>query len=97
MKKAPRRKKTSPASATSRKLRVTNPPAWKFFEQAVAAFIRTIDPNATILENFGLPDVDTGRPRQRDVVVKAIVCQQFPVTILVSCKLKRRPLKRTGY
>jgi len=69
-------------------------PAWKAFEQAVAKFIRALDPKAEVLENAKPPDIDTGRKRQRDVMVKATVCGHYPVPILVSCKLKKRRLSQ---
>jgi hypothetical protein len=67
-------------------------PAWRAFEMAVADFVRALDPSATVTHNAKPPDVHTKRPRQRDILVKATVCNFFPVTILISCKLKRRPL-----
>ncbi|MFH1126096.1 MAG: restriction endonuclease [Candidatus Altiarchaeota archaeon] len=63
---------------------------WEQFEQAVAAFIRALTPNAVVTHSPRLPDKHTGQPRQRDVWVEAIV-GIFPVKILISCKrLKRR-------
>lgn len=89
-KKAKQPKKAEVSSARS--LIPKRLPAWKEFEGAVASFIRTLDPSAVVQEDVKLPDIDTGRPRQRDVVVRATVCQLFPLTILISCKLKKRAL-----
>ena len=65
---------------------------WKQFERAVADFARSLDPRAKVSHNVRLPDLDTGRPRQRDVWIEIQACKMFPVKILVSCKRKRRKL-----
>lgn len=61
-------------------------PDWQQFEIAVAKFAAALDPSAVVRHDVSLPDADTGRPRQRDVVIEAKVCKLFPVTLLVSCK-----------
>ena len=63
---------------------------WEQFEKAVATFVRALTPNAVVKHSPRLPDKHTGRPRQRDVWVEAMV-GMFPIKILISCKrLKRR-------
>jgi hypothetical protein len=64
---------------------VTSAP-WRQFEIAVARFVAALDPNAVVRQDVRLPDVDTGRLRQRDVWIEAKICQHFPVKVLVSCK-----------
>jgi len=59
---------------------------WQAFEIAVASFAAALDPSAVVRHNVLVPDADTGRPRQRDVVIEARICRLFPVTVLVSCK-----------
>jgi hypothetical protein len=61
-------------------------PDWQAFEIAVANFAAALDPSAVVRHNVLVPDADTGRPRQRDVVIEARICRLFPVTVLVSCK-----------
>jgi hypothetical protein len=61
-------------------------PDWQEFEIAVANFAAALDPSAVVRHNVSVPDADTGRPRQRDVVIEARICRLFPVTVLVSCK-----------
>lgn len=65
---------------------------WEQFESAVATFVAALDPKAEVKHNVKLPDRDTGRPRQRDVWVKATICKIFPVSLLISCKRLRRKL-----
>lgn len=61
-------------------------PDWQAFEIAVANFAAALDPSAVVRHNVLVPDADTGRPRQRDVVIEGRICRLFPVTVLVSCK-----------
>jgi hypothetical protein len=65
---------------------------WEQFESAVATLVAGLDPKAEVRQNVKLPDRDTGRPRQRDVWVKATICKIFPVCMLISCKRLRRKL-----
>jgi hypothetical protein len=60
--------------------------SWKKFELAVRDFVAALDPNATVRHNVKLPDLDTGKPRQRDVWVESTICNIFPVKVLISCK-----------
>lgn len=74
---------------------VTKSPAWKQFEDAVAAFIKTlagIDPSAKVVPNAKLPDRHTGKKRQRDVWIELKAVQLFHISILVSCKRYNRTL-----
>ena len=52
----------------------------------MANFVAALDPTAKVTHDTTVPDVDTGRPRQRDVWVQARICQHFPVQVLLSCK-----------
>ena len=61
-------------------------PEWKQFEDAVAKFVASLDPQATVRHNVHLPDVDTGQLRQRDVWVEAKVGGHYPIKALISCK-----------
>jgi hypothetical protein len=66
--------------------------SWKLFEEAVARFAAAMDPTATVRPDLRTPDSDSGRRRQRDVWIEARVCNLYPVTVHVSCKLYRRRL-----
>ena len=66
-------------------------PRWKEFEDAVEKFVSALDPDAKVTADVKLPDVHTSKPRQRDVWVDAMVCNHFPLKVLISCKkLKRK-------
>jgi hypothetical protein len=67
-------------------------PEWKQFEIAVAEFLRALDPNAKVTHDARLPDLHTGRPRQRDVWVEGTLCQLFQIKVLISCKFTADPL-----
>jgi hypothetical protein len=67
---------------------------WERFELAVRNFVAALDPNATVKYNVKLPDLDTGKPRQRDVWVETTVCNIFPVRVLVSCKKWSRKINQ---
>jgi hypothetical protein len=59
---------------------------WARFEEAVASFLQALEPGAKVTHDVRLPDRDTGRPRQRDVWIEAMLFRNLPVNILVSCK-----------
>jgi len=67
-------------------------PEWQEFEQAVAKFVSSLDPNSQVRHNVLLPDRHTGRPRQRDVWVDTTVCRILPIQILISCKKWKRKI-----
>ena len=71
-----------------------SPPDWKIFENSVAAFLSALAPAARITRNAYLPDVDTGEHRQRDVWIETSLGGHIPITILVSCKHKRKKLSQ---
>lgn len=62
------------------------------FEEAVWAFVQTLDPSAEVLFNHSVPDRDTGTPRQCDVWINARFGGHFPISILVSCKDHKRKI-----
>jgi hypothetical protein len=64
---------------------MTNP-EWRQFEVTVASFISALDPRAKVTHDAMIPDVDTGKLRQRDIWIETKVCDHFPLKILVSCK-----------
>ncbi|MEZ5995558.1 MAG: restriction endonuclease [Hyphomonadaceae bacterium] len=61
-------------------------PEWKKFEEAVGAFLQSLDPDAKVSPDVRTPDKDTGLPRQRDVWIETSYGGHLPITILVSCK-----------
>jgi len=67
---------------------------WEIFELAVKNFVEALDPNAKVKHNVKLPDVDTGKLRQRDVWVEAKVCNLYPFKILISCKRWSRKISQ---
>lgn len=60
--------------------------AWRDFEEAVFAFVKTLDPSAEVLFNHKVPDRDTGTLRQCDAWINAKFGGHLPISILVSCK-----------
>ncbi len=62
------------------------------FEEAVLAFVQTLDPQAEVIFDHKVPDRDTGTPRQCDVWIKAKFAGHWPLSILVSCKDHSRKL-----
>jgi hypothetical protein len=62
------------------------------FEEAVWAFVQTLDPSAEVLFNHIVPDRDTGTPRQCDVWINARFGGHWPISILASCKDHKRKL-----
>lgn len=68
--------------------------AWRTFEQAVAAFLQSLDPKAKVRHDAHTPDMDTGRLRQRDVWIDTAFGGHLPITILVSCKRKTAKLSQ---
>jgi hypothetical protein len=69
-------------------------PDWQVFEVAVAAFLAALSPDARVRQDIKTPDLQTGRPRQRDVWIDIPFGGLFALTVLVSCKRKRRPLSQ---
>jgi hypothetical protein len=67
---------------------------WRFFEQAVAAFLQALDPSAKVTHDRQTPDADTGLPRQRDVWISTSFGGHIPIEILVSCKRKAAKLSQ---
>jgi hypothetical protein len=68
---------------------------WRSFEQAVAAILQALDPNARVTHDAHTPDLDTGLPRQRDVWIELPVFGgQALVKFLVSCKRKKARLSQ---
>lgn len=67
-------------------------PDWKKFEEAVAAFLQSLEPNAKVEHNVSRPDLDTGLPRQRDVWISTTFGGHIPITIFVSCKREKKKL-----
>lgn len=60
------------------------------FEEAVHAFAKALDPSAEVLFDHSVPDRDTGKPRQCDVWIDAKFGGHWPLSILVSCKDRRK-------
>lgn len=56
------------------------------YEEAVDAFVRTLDPSAEVIFDHKVPDRDTGSLRQCDVWINAKIGGHWPYSILVSCK-----------
>jgi len=69
-------------------------PLWRSFEKAIAEFVQALDPQAEVKHDVKLPDRHSKRPRQRDVWIKAKLCQHFPVCLLISCKLLKRKINQ---
>lgn len=67
-------------------------PPWRLFEQAVAAFLTALAPNARVVPDARTPDLQTGRSRQRDVWIEVPFGGLFTLKILVSCKHKKARL-----
>lgn len=68
---------------------------WRSFEQAVAAFLKALDPAATVVHDAYTPDLDTGLPRQRDVWIEtSLFGGLLALKILVSCKHKKARLSQ---
>ena len=67
-------------------------PAWRLFEQAVAAFLTALAPHARVVADARTPDQQTGRKRQRDVWIEVPFGGLFTLRILVSCKHKKAKL-----
>ncbi len=68
-------------------------PVWRKFEEAVATFLRALDPQAKIAHDISIPDKDTGTPRQRDVWIDTSVAG-INVSIYVSCKDYKRKINQ---
>jgi hypothetical protein len=47
---------------------------WYKFELAVKDFLAAFDKNAIVTHDISIPDIDTGKPRQRDVWIETLVC-----------------------
>ena len=65
---------------------------WRQFEQAVAAFIAALDPKAHVRHDTRTRDKHTRKPRQRDVWIETSIGGLIPLSVLVSCKRRKRPL-----
>ena len=65
---------------------------WLEFELSVKKFIEALDPHASVTHDARLPDVHTGSPRQRDIIIEAKICNHYTVKVLVSCKRYVRPV-----
>lgn len=65
---------------------------WREFEEAVAAFIQGLLPSTQVDHDVQIHDLDTGRPRQRDVWFELKVGGHFLVKFLVSCKRHTRKM-----
>jgi hypothetical protein len=68
--------------------------SWKYFEKAVAQFLKALDPEANVKHDVKLLDSHTNTPRQRDVWVETKVCNHFPIKILISCKKYKRKINQ---
>ncbi len=60
------------------------------FEEAVYTFAKVLDPSAEVLFNHSVPDRDTGNPRQCDVWISAKFGGHWPLSVLVSCKDRKK-------
>jgi len=67
-------------------------PEWLEYETTVFNFLKSIDPSLDIKHNQFLPDIDTGHPRQRDIVINVVIAKIFKIRIMISCKNKSRKL-----
>ena len=68
-------------------------PKWKEYEIAVKTFLSALgDKNCKIVHNVICTDKHTNTSRQRDVLIETLVCNLFPIKILVSCKRYKKPL-----
>jgi len=62
-------------------------PEWKQFEKAVTQFHGALESDAKIVHNEKVPDIHTGRGRQRDIwIEKKLYNGLYTMKILVSCK-----------
>jgi hypothetical protein len=66
--------------------------AGRDFEKAVYEFCRALDPDAQVLFDHKVRDIDTGEWRQADAWVSYRVMGHFPVSLLISCKDHSRPV-----
>jgi len=64
------------------------------FERAVWAFARTLDPSVEVLFDHRIRDTDTGKFRQCDAWITTTFGKHWPVSILVSCKDRRKSGKK---
>jgi hypothetical protein len=62
------------------------------FERAVYEFAAALAPDAKVIFDHRVPDVETGALRQVDVWIEGLLQGHWPFTILVSCKDHRRRL-----
>lgn len=72
-----------------------DPPDWRQYELAVAAFVSAVGGGAKVTHDAKLPDAHTGLPRQRDVWVEWSLGNHFPVKALISCKYWRAALDQS--
>ncbi len=67
---------------------------WRAFEVAVATFAQALEPKAVVVHDAKLPDLDTGRLRQRDVWIETSYGGHLKIRVLVSCKHKTAKLNQ---
>lgn len=65
------------------------------FERDVWNFVKALDPSAKVLFNHKILDKDTGTPRQVDAWISSKYGGHIPISILVSCKNRKRKLDIT--
>ena len=66
------------------------------FEEAVYAFVKTLDPSAEVIFDHRIPDRDSGRLRQCDVWINANFGGHWSLSILVSCKDRGKSGRKLG-
>ena len=66
------------------------------FEEAVYAFVNTLDPSAEVIYDHRVLDRDSGQLRQCDVWINARFGGHWPLSILVSCKDRSRSGRKLG-
>ena len=64
---------------------------WENFERAVAAIVKALTHGARVTHNARLPNMHTGRLRQRDVWIEASM-GPFSIKMLVSCQRPKRKI-----
>jgi hypothetical protein len=66
-------------------------PLWERYEQDVAEFVASCDPNATVVHNKKIPGKQSGRTRQVDVLVTGTL-GGHGISFAVECKRYKNPL-----
>jgi len=64
------------------------------FEKAVYTFVEALDPEAEVIFDHKVPDIDTGDPRQCDCWINTKFGRHIPLSILVSCKDKKKSKRK---